>query len=119
LLFTSLFVGLGVLGIGARRAIALPAGQHFHAAEQWIICSAAAGIMLVLMGIAAMSERGRLREPLIWLLQAILVALVLGVAGLAWWILPTVLLFVLFVCIIAQTGLLILDQHERCVMARV
>src|SRR5438874_12418176 len=53
----ALFLGIGVLGVGARRAIALPPGGHFSDHEQWIICAATAGMILVIMGIAATSER--------------------------------------------------------------
>src|SRR5205814_614494 len=52
-----LFLAIGLLGVGVRRAIALPPGGHFGDQEQWIICAAAAGIMLVIMGIAATSAR--------------------------------------------------------------
>jgi low temperature requirement protein LtrA len=107
-----LFVGLGVLGIGARRAIALPTGERFNLTEQWIICSATAGIMLIIMGIAATSEhhRGSCR-PRIWITQGIIVAIVLAFASLTSWILPTALLFVLFLCFLAQTALLLINQH--------
>jgi low temperature requirement protein LtrA len=114
-----LFFALGVLGVGVRRAIALPAGEHFSVAEQSIICSAAAGMMLVMMGIAAMSERQGSREPVIWLTHVVLVAVVLSLAIFAFPVVPTTLLLVLFVCVIAQTGLLILNQHEPCVRAHV
>ena len=39
----ALFLGIGVLGVGVRRAIALAPGGHFSDQEQWIICAAAAG----------------------------------------------------------------------------
>ena len=52
-----LFLGIGLLGVCLRRGIALPPGGHFSAAEQWIICSATAGVILVIMGIALTSER--------------------------------------------------------------
>jgi low temperature requirement protein LtrA len=52
----ALFLGVAVLGIGARRAITLPAGGHFTSEEQWIICSASADIILTVMSIAATSE---------------------------------------------------------------
>src|SRR5213595_4327753 len=45
-----LFLGIGILGVGARRGIALPPGGSFGATEQWLICFAGAGIMLVIMG---------------------------------------------------------------------
>ena len=54
-----LFFGIGVLGVGVRRAIALPTGGRLSEAEQWIICSATAGIILVIMGIALTSEHRR------------------------------------------------------------
>ena len=61
------FLGIGVLGVGLRRAIALPPGGHFSAAEQWIICSATAGIILVIMGIALTSEyHCRSRRRWVW-----------------------------------------------------
>ena len=53
----ALFLGIGVLGVAVRRAIALAPGAHFSDQEQWIMCATAAGIILVIMGIAATSER--------------------------------------------------------------
>src|SRR5436190_20441459 len=53
----ALFLGIGVLGVGVRRAIALAPGGHFSDQEQWIICVAVVGMILVIMGIAATSER--------------------------------------------------------------
>jgi low temperature requirement protein LtrA len=114
-----LFVGLGVLGVGARRAIALPAGEHFSIAEQCIICSAAAGIMLVVMGIAAMSEQHCSREPIIWLAQGIVVTIALSFGILDFRILPAALLFVLFVCFVAQAMLLVMSQQARDAVAKV
>src|SRR2546430_10156036 len=52
-----LFLGIGILGVGARHGIALPPGGSFGATEQWLVCFAGAGTMLVIMGIAATSER--------------------------------------------------------------
>src|SRR5437773_1556378 len=67
----ALFLGIGVLGVGVRRAIALAPGGHFSDQEQWIICAAAAGIILVIMGIAATSERQfRSGRRGVWLSQA-------------------------------------------------
>src|SRR5947208_8301849 len=51
-----LFLDIGILGVGARHGIALPPGGSFGATEQWLICFAAAGTMLVIMGNAANSE---------------------------------------------------------------
>src|SRR5437764_12351419 len=52
-----LFLGIGILGVGARHGIALPSGGSFGATEQRLICFAGAGTMLVIIGIAATSER--------------------------------------------------------------
>src|SRR5206468_7321057 len=89
-----LFLGIGILGVGARRGIALPPGGHFSAIEQWLICSAASAIVLVIMGIAATSERhiGSRRFP-IWTVQLAIAAFVLISAPLASRIPAAALLF--------------------------
>src|SRR5205814_2415021 len=66
----ALFLGIGVLGVGVRRAIALPPGGHFSDHEQRVICAATAGMILVIMGIAATSERHcRAGSARVWLSQ--------------------------------------------------
>src|SRR5438093_9550243 len=65
----ALFLGIGVLGVGARRAIALPPGGHFSDHEQRVICAATAGMIRVIMGIAATSERHCRRRVWVWGLQ--------------------------------------------------
>jgi low temperature requirement protein LtrA len=109
-----LFLGIGILGVGARRGIALPPGGHFSAIEQWLICSAASAIVLVIMGIAATSERHiGSRRFSIWAVQLAIAAFILISA------LPTprmpaaALLFVLFLCFVGQTILLVLNQRAR------
>jgi low temperature requirement protein LtrA len=104
----ALFLGIGVLGVGVRRAIALPPGGHFSDPEQWIICAAAAGMILVIMGIAATSERhvGSGRRS-VWLSQAGIALGVLTLAPLSTQIIATGILLFLLLCFAAQIVVLI------------
>ena len=107
-----LFLGIGTLGVGVRRAIALPPGQHFSAQEQSIICAATACIILVIMGIAATSERhASSRRPWVWFAQ---VGTALAVLALAPWssqIIATALLLILFLCFVGQTAVLLANRR--------
>ena len=108
----ALFLGIGILGVGARHAIALPPGGHFGSEEQWIICSATAGIVLVIMGIAATSERHvRSRRQWVWLVQGAIPIVALAVAPLNSQIIATALLLLLFLCFIAQTAVLVANRR--------
>jgi low temperature requirement protein LtrA len=108
----ALFLGIGVLGVGVRRAIALPAGAHFGADEQWIICLATAGILLVIMGIAATSER-HFRSPRRWpwLLQISIALVALTFAPLNSQIIATGVLLILFMCFVSQTATLVTNRR--------
>ncbi len=111
-----LFLGIGILGVGARHGIALPPGGSFGATEQWLICFAGAGTMLVIMGIAATSERHiNPRNSWVWLAQIAIAVFVLSLALLASRIIATALLLVLFFGFVGQTGLLLINQraHRR------
>ena len=108
----ALFLGIGILGVGTRRAIALPPGAHFGPQEQWIICSATAGIVLVMMGIAATSERHtRSCRHWVWLSQACIAVVAVAFAPLSSQIIATALLLILFLCFIAQTLVLFVNQR--------
>src|SRR6184192_2428833 len=79
-----LFLGIGILGVGARHGIALPSGGSFGATEQWLICFAGAGTMLVIIGIAATSERHiSPRNSWVWLAQVAIAVFVLSLGPLA------------------------------------
>src|SRR6058998_3316153 len=107
-----LFLGIGVLGVGARRAIALPPGGHFDVTEQSLICLATAGIVLVIMGIAATSERhARSRRQCVWLSQAGIALVALALAPLSSQIIATALLLLLFLCFAAQIVVLIANRQ--------
>ncbi len=111
-----LFLGIGILGVGARHGIALPPGGSFGATEQWLICFAGAGIMLVIMGIAATSERHiSTRNGWVWLAQVAIAIFILSLGLLASRIIATALLLVLFFCFVGQTALLLINQraHRR------
>src|SRR5437667_1117513 len=111
-----LFLGIGILGVGARHGIALPPGGSFGATEQWLICFAGAGIMLVIMGIAATSERHiSPRNSWVWLAQVAIAVFVLSLGPLPLRIIATALLLVLFVGFVGQTALLLINQraHRR------
>jgi len=107
----ALFLGIGVLGVGVRRAIALPPGGHFSNQEQWIISAAVAGIVVVIMGIAATSERhvrsGRRR---VWLFQAGIALGALTLAPLSTQIIATGVLLLLLLCFAAQIVVLIRNR---------
>jgi hypothetical protein len=108
----ALFIGIGILGVGVRHAITLPPGGHFGAEEQWIICSASAGILLAIMGIAATSESHfRSRRRWAWLVQGGIPILALALAPLNSQIIATALLLVLFLCFIAQTAGLLANRR--------
>src|SRR5436190_901871 len=111
-LHCALFVGIGVLGVAVRRAIALPPGGHFSTAEQWITCLATAGIVCVIMGLAATSDRHKKsRNRHVWVWQFAIVALALSLAPLTPQIIASVLLFILFLCFLGQTALLIANNQ--------
>jgi hypothetical protein len=108
----ALFLGIGVLGVGVRRAIALPPGGQFSAQEQSIICVAAAGIILVIMGIAATSERHvRSGHRSAWLSQAGIALGALTLAPLHTQIIATGILFLLLLCFAAQIVVLIANRR--------
>jgi hypothetical protein len=107
-----LFLGVAVLGIGARRAITLPAGGHFTSEEQWIICSASADIILTVMSIAATSEHHLgSRRSWVWLSQSSIALVALALAPLSSQIIATALLLLLFFCFVAQTAVLVRNQR--------
>jgi hypothetical protein len=111
-----LFLGIGTLGVGARHGIALPSGGSFGATEQWLICFAGAGTMLVIMGIAATSEHHLSpRNSWVWLAQVAIAIFVLSLGPLPARIIATALLLVLFFCFAGQTALLFINQraHRR------
>jgi len=90
----------------------LPSGGHFSTAEQWITCSATAGIIGVIMGLAATSERHSMsRSRRVWVWQFAIVVLALSLAPLTPQIIATVLLFILFLCFLGQTALLIANNQ--------
>ena len=107
----ALFLGISVLGVGARRAIASPPGGHFSTQEQWIICAATACIILVIMGIAATSEQHcRAGSAWVWLSQLgiALFTLALGLVNVQ--IIATGVLLLLFLCFAAQTAVLVANR---------
>lgn len=109
----ALFLGIGVLGVGLRRAIALSPGGHFTAGEQWIICSATAGIILVIMGMALTSEHhSGSRRTWVWVAQLVIVICVLAVSPFCAQIIATALLAILLFCIVTQTGLLVINRRS-------
>jgi low temperature requirement protein LtrA len=111
-LHLALFLGIAVLAVGVRRAIALPAGAHFSAPEQWIICAANSGIIVVIMGIAATSERHcRSGRTWVWLAQAGVALVALALAPWGSQIIATAVLLILLVCFVAQTVVLIANRR--------
>ena len=108
----ALFLGISILGVGARRAIALRPGEHFGPEDQWVICSATVGIILVMMGIAATSERhAHSKGQWLWLSQSSIALFALALAPLSSQIIGTALLLLLFLCFIAQTTVLIANHR--------
>jgi len=107
-----LFLGIGVLGVGLRRAIALPPGGHFSAAEQWIICSATAGVILTITGIALTSEHHSCsRRIWIWFAQIVVALFVFALSPLSPQVIATALLAILLFCIVTQTALLATNRR--------
>jgi low temperature requirement protein LtrA len=108
----ALFLGIGVLGVGVRRAIALPPDGHFSAQEQSIICVAAAGVILVILGIAATSERhvwsGRRS---VWCSQSGIALGALTLAPLSAKIIATGILLLLLLGFAAQIAVLIANRR--------
>ena len=120
----ALFLGIGMLGVGARRAIAMTPGGHFSDQEQWIMCATAAGIILVIMGIAATSERHvRPGHRSVWLSQAGIALGALTLAPLSTQIIATGILLLLLLCFAAQIVVLIANRRlisrTRCQAGRV
>src|SRR5947207_4126838 len=112
----ALFVGIGLLGVAVRRAIALPSGGHFSTAEQWITCSATAGIICVIVGLAATSARHKSsRNRHVWVWQFAIALLALTLAPLASQIIASMLLFILFLCFLGQVALLIGNERPAAV----
>src|SRR5213078_2499744 len=104
--------GSGVLGVGVRRAIALAPGGHFSDQEQWIICAAAADIILVVMGIAATSEwHVRSGRRSVWLSQAGIALRALTLAPISTQIIATGILLLLLLCFAAQIVVLIANRR--------
>jgi low temperature requirement protein LtrA len=109
----ALFLGIGVLGVGLRRVIALSPGGHFSAAEQWVICSATAGIILVIMGIALTSEHhSSSRRTWIWPAQVVVIVCVLALSPFCAQIIATALLAILLFSIVTQTALLVTNRRS-------
>jgi hypothetical protein len=108
----ALFLGIGMLGVGVRRAIALHPGGHFSAQEQSIICAATACIILVVMGIAATSEHhARQQRVWVWVSQVSIAFAVLGLAALSAQIIATAMLLLLFLCFAGQTAVLVANRQ--------
>jgi low temperature requirement protein LtrA len=108
----ALFLGIGVLGVGVRRAIALAPGTHLGAQEQWIMCATAAGIILAIMGIAATSERHvRAGHWSVWLSQAGIGLGALTLAPMSTQIIATGILLLLLLCFAAQIVVLIANRQ--------
>lgn len=113
-----LFLGIGILGIGARRGIALQAGEHFPANEQALICAAAAAIVLIITGIAATSDR-HLRSFTMWTVQ-LAIAVIALFAGIMMLQLPAAAtLLLLFGCFVGQTAFLVVNQTKRRSIAEI
>src|SRR5438067_9260338 len=107
-----LFVGIGILGVAVRRAIALPVGGYFSTGDQAIICAATAAVICTIIGLAATSERHSMsRSRRVWVWQFAIVVLALSLAPLTPQIIASVLLFILFLCFLGQTALLIANNQ--------
>ena len=108
-----LFLGIGILGVAARHAIALPPGGHFPEVDQTILCATAAGTMLVIIGIGATSQRHfKVKRLTIFAVQAGIALVVLIIGGVASFIIAAAVLLLLFVCFLGQTALLVATRDE-------
>jgi low temperature requirement protein LtrA len=109
-----LFVGIGLLGVGARHAIALPPGESFRPGEHRLICLSAGGIMAVIIGIAATSPGVSIgRSMIVWVGQGIVMLVALLVAFFGSQLMATAVIFLIFLCFASQTALLVANRSGK------
>lgn len=109
-----LYLGIGIIAIGARRGIALPQGAFFSTNDEWLISSATAGLMLVIMGIAATSHRHRNQEKRrLWAVQMTIAVMAIGLPLVAPRMPAAAQLLIIFLCFTVQTVLLSANQSSR------
>lgn len=110
LLHLLLFLSIGAVGVGARHAIALGGQASFNSLQGWILCSAAAIMMLAIIGIAATtstnSPRRSVRWP--WLVGLFVVCLTFLLGYFASRISATFVVMILFLIVVTETALLTL-----------
>ena len=110
-----LFLGVGVLAVGVRRAIALPAGGYFEPREQAIVCLAVAGILFTIAMLAITSRRPQLAE--VSRFRASTVFALCAVTTLSLVFLfqlnAAAALLCFLVCFCLQIAALILDRHTQ------
>lgn len=113
----ALFLGIGVVGVGVRIGIGLPAGAHFGSTEGNIICAATAGIVCAIMGIAATgSHRARSQALFIPAAQIVIALFVVTLGLLSQQLAATAVLLCLFLCFVIQT-ILLLRKHTSASVA--
>ena len=107
-----LFLSIGAVGVGARRAIALGGQASFDPLQGAILCSAAAFMMLAIIGIAATSssKTSRRSDNWPWLLGLVAVCFTFPLAHFASRISATFVVVILFVMIVTETALLALAR---------
>ena len=107
-----LFLGIGIIAIGARRGIALAPGATFSANDEWLISSATAGLILVIMGVAGSSHRHRNREKRrVWSVMMIIAVLMIGLPLMVPRMPAAALLLIVFLCFTAQTIMLTANRR--------
>jgi hypothetical protein len=103
-----LFLSIGAVGVGARRAIALGGEARFEAIQAWILCDAAAVMMLAIIGIAATTStrasRRSVRWP--WSVALSVVGLTFLIGHFASHISAVFVVMILFLIVVAETALL-------------
>jgi low temperature requirement protein LtrA len=107
-----LFLSIGAVGVGARRAISLGGQASFDSFQGWILCDAAAVMMLAIIGIAATTsttiQRRSLRWP--WLVGIFVVCLTFLLGHFASRISATFVVTILFLIVVTETALLTLAR---------
>ncbi len=109
-----LYLGIGIIAIGARRGIALMQGAFFSTNDERLICSATTGLVIVIMGIAATSHRrGKDKKLRLWFAQMSIAIFMIGLPSIAPRIPASALLFMILLCFTVQTFLLTVNQGVR------
>jgi low temperature requirement protein LtrA len=103
-----LFLSIGAVGVGARHAIALGGQTAFDPLQGWILCDAAAVMMLAIIGIAATTSTKPPGRSLRWPRSVgfFVVCLTFLLGHFASRISATLVVMILFLIVVTETVLL-------------